>query len=96
MTNKENNCMTLTDNVLAQVSGGDYEDLYDIGDGYNKYARFVRTTNSRLPCPMYYVQMKRDLRMLSPLFETLDEAIAWFEANAPALYPEYFGTEGVE
>ncbi len=96
MTNKESNYITLTDNVLTQVSGGDYEDLYDIGDGYNKYARFVKTTNSLLPGPRYYVQMKRKLDMISPLFETLDEAIAWFEANAPALYPEYFGTDDVQ
>ena len=59
-------------------------------------ARFVRTTSSHLPCPMYYVQMKRNLAMISPLYETLEEAIAWFEANAPALYPEYFGIDAIK
>ena len=62
-------------------------------DPNKRYARFVKTTNSHLSCPMYYVQMKRDLAMISPLYETLDEAIAWFEANAPILYPEYFGEQ---
>lgn len=95
MIDKENNRMELNENALAQVSGGaGYENLENIGNNYNKYARFVKTTNEHMPYPeMYFVQMLRDLAMISPLFPTLAEAIAWFEANVVALYPDYWAVD---